>query len=219
MKNKTILIVDGLAERRNAMIKAFIGLSNLVIYRLAFNNSQTALQLYDEDLGFWENQDSLPSKVDLMLIHGRDDSYKDFIPATKRIWYGGYTGNDPRAPEGEESITRPIEKVKEVIDRKDAEQFIAYLDGGRQPNCLNPDGYDEKTEQIITILKLLVNPDVRDQEVLFMEHYNLLTSYIHRDIGPVKENALKVLRSKSMPIEQRIGLVRQIRQDLLQAAH
>lgn len=219
MKNKTILIVDGLAERRNAMIKAFIGLSNLILYRLAFNDGQTALQLYDENLGFWENQDSLPSRVDLMLIHGRDDAYKGFVPATKRIWYGGYTGSDPRAPEGEESITRPIEKAKEAIDRKDAEQFIAYLDGGSQPACLNPDGYDEQTDRILAILKLLLNPDAKDQEVLFIEHYSQLKSCMRREIGSVKENALKLLKSKGMSVEQRIGLVRKIRQDLLQAAH
>lgn len=218
MKNKIILIVDGLSERRDAMLKAFIGLSGITLYRLNFKDGKVTLQLFEELLGFWENQGHLPLEVDLMLIHGRDDSYKDFVSTKKRIWYGGYTGQDPRAPEGEESITRPIEKVQEAISKNEAEEFIAYLNGGSQPACLNPDGFNELTEQVLSILKLLLNPDARDCEKIFLKKYNQLKRYTKGEIDHVKDKTLALLRSKGISQEERLNMVLKIREDLLQSA-
>lgn len=218
MKNKAILIIDGLTERRNAMIKAFFGLSDISLYRLELKDSEIALQLYEENLGFWENQVSLPNKVDLMLIHGRDNSYKDFIPAEKRIWYGGYGGKDSIVPEEEESIIRPIEKMKDAISKEEAKELVAFLDGGSQPACLNPDGHIEITEQVLSILKLLLNSNNKDkgQEAVFMEKYNHLKYLRGEELDSVKEKSLRILRSEEISLSQRLVLIRKIRDELNQ---
>lgn len=207
----TILIIDGIRQRFNAMADAFRGLEGVRVF--TFGNGRFACL---DKLGDWNNCVSPTGPFTLMLIHGRDDEYKDIAPCRKRIWYGGFRGRDPKAEPGEDCIMRPIEQEQDALDSSEARELIGYaLYNTQKPVCLLPEGYNEHVNDIIGLLKLLLSRN--------SQKYNEIYEIAAR-LQPVmnEEHALmeniEVLTTPDLPQQQFIRELARLRDALLRSS-
>lgn len=213
---KSVFIIDGLRDRQEAMAEAFQDIPGLRLFALQTGK----LYAYNTELSFWAPADPPEEPVDLLLIHGRDCRQGDYLKSKRRIWYGGYAGNDPKAPPGEDSITRPIEHASEALNQEEALRLLAYAEGGEQPACLKPEGYDDNLNNIIELSKVLMNTEIANRRKLLKEKLKRLKSRLQGELmDRIGKEVEYVVENNSLPRKERIHKISKIRDHLLRAAN
>lgn len=156
-----ILIIDKQDTRLKAMVKVMVTLGGHAIYSYmdspATRDNKMYFMQWDNEFGEW-NKVEPPSDITLFLIHGRDYRYQDVIQNFgKRIWYGGVSGRDPQAPEGEDSIMRVIEVDDGILTPAEAKELLNYASGNTtdRPRILTNASFDERVEFVGSILRTL----------------------------------------------------------------
>lgn len=146
------IIDEGFESRFSAFVSVFAAFPSAVIYTYREGN----YLYWNKRMEDWEPTTTPPHCL-LFLIHGGEDYYRDKFSADKRIWFGGFRGRDSRIPIEEEKIYRSIESAKEVVKDFEAESLVQYAKGkGKKPAILLPPSHDEKINNIITLIKTLL---------------------------------------------------------------
>ena len=160
---KTILIIDNNQLRRRAMVETFANLPETRVFGLTFLKKNRELFEYNAAISDWGQQVAKPyPHMDLFLLHGRNFSYKDHASYGVRIWYGGFTGPDPKAENGDHSFMRPMEHSEDVPSPKEAQEILDFATGviSEEPKILLPLDYSEIRENIFTLIKMMLREDV-----------------------------------------------------------
>ena len=134
LKPHKILVIDNNNERRRKMLDPFRDLPDIEVRSFDLQAGKVLTDLHEK--GNWKPDPIEHHHFVLLLIHARDNNWKDAQKFTKRIWYGGNQGFDSDVPSGEDKIERAIVssgflKIEEAI------ALMEYAMGiGNKPDCL-----------------------------------------------------------------------------------
>jgi hypothetical protein len=225
---KSVLIVDNQKARFRALVEVISQLPNTAIYTYSTGlnklGSSAHFKEWNTQFKDWDKCEK-PDEVTLFLIHGRDYFHKDVIDNYgKRIWYGGFTGNDPQAPEGEDSIKRVIERDEGILTVDEAKQLLNYAseDSAPKPKILTLASYNPKDDSVAQLLQSLMNLTKEvsedDQQSIAMQ-FKSLKSYINDSANNVKRLVDEILECRksidTIYHPEYMKKLRQLRRELL----
>ncbi|MEO1412909.1 MAG: hypothetical protein AAFW73_23655 [Bacteroidota bacterium] len=132
-----VLIIDSAPARAKKMQKAFHSLADC--YRYEFDPIERRYEFLDFDSS--PASPHFPSgKIDLVLIHGRDQDKRSLVADCKHhFWYGGYGLFDRDARRKEPLLRRRIySNGRNALLLEEARELLEFVAGQRQeaPNCL-----------------------------------------------------------------------------------